>query len=81
MFTAPSRRPRHQAEANATLVEIRPDLGPEAYLRWARRWARRWVEQGASIVGGCCGMGPEHIARLYLVSAGDDERRSTQGLG
>jgi homocysteine S-methyltransferase len=63
------------------LVEIRPDLGPEAYLRWARRWARRWVEQGASIVGGCCGMGPEHIARLYLVSAGDDERRSTQGLG
>jgi len=23
------------------------------------------VEQGASIVGGCCGIGPEHIARLH----------------
>lgn len=68
-----------EAQANATLLEIRPDLGPEAYLRWARRW----VEQGASIVGGCCGIGPEHIARLHthLVSAGDDLRRSTQGLG
>lgn len=50
-----------EAEANATLLEIRPDLGPDAYLRWGRRW----VEQGASIVGGCCGIGPEHIARLH----------------
>lgn len=50
-----------EAEANATLLEIRQDLGPDAYLRWARRW----VEQGASIVGGCCGIGPEHIARLH----------------
>lgn len=49
-----------EAEANATLLDIRQDLGPESYLRWARCW----VEQGASIVGGCCGIGPEHIAAL-----------------
>ncbi len=48
------------AEANSTLCDIRADLDPEGYLQWARDWVRR----GASIVGGCCGIGPEHIARL-----------------
>lgn len=26
--------------------------------------ARRWIDRGAGIVGGCCGIGPEHIAAL-----------------
>lgn len=30
---------------------------PGAYARHARRW----VDLGATIVGGCCGVGPEHI--------------------
>jgi len=51
-----------QATANSTLLEIRHDLGPEAYLHWSRSW----VAAGASIVGGCCGIGPEHIAQLHL---------------
>ncbi len=38
----------------------RRDLGPEAYARYALGW----VEQGASIVGGCCEVGPAHIAEL-----------------
>ncbi|MEM9912401.1 MAG: homocysteine S-methyltransferase family protein, partial [Pseudomonadota bacterium] len=38
----------------------RTDLGPEAYARFAMRW----VEQGATIVGGCCEVGPAHIAVL-----------------
>ena len=25
---------------------------------------RQWVEQGARIIGGCCGIGPEHIRAL-----------------
>lgn len=29
--------------------------------------ARRWVEAGASIVGGCCRMGPEHIQAMRSV--------------
>ncbi|RMQ94259.1 putative homocysteine S-methyltransferase [Pseudomonas savastanoi pv. glycinea] len=46
--------------ANDTLHEIRADLGPDAYATWANTW----VEQGASVIGGCCGIGPEHIAAL-----------------
>lgn len=26
--------------------------------------ARQWVAEGASVVGGCCGIGPAHIAEL-----------------
>lgn len=36
------------------------DIDPEDF---ARR-AHEWVSQGAAIVGGCCGTGPEHIAAL-----------------
>ncbi|WP_205505098.1 homocysteine S-methyltransferase family protein [Pseudomonas viridiflava] len=46
--------------ANDTLHDIREDLGPDAYAQWANTW----VEQGASVIGGCCGIGPEHIAAL-----------------
>jgi S-methylmethionine-dependent homocysteine/selenocysteine methylase len=48
------------AEANSTLFDIRADLTPPGYLRWAQDW----VARGATIVGGCCGIGPEHIAAL-----------------
>lgn len=48
------------AAANAELSDIRADLTPAAY----QRWARDWVARGASIIGGCCGIGPEHIAML-----------------
>ncbi|MGB5560569.1 MAG: homocysteine S-methyltransferase family protein [Paracoccaceae bacterium] len=46
----------------------RRDLGPEAYARYALGW----VAQGATIVGGCCEVGPAHIAELAraLVAAG-----------
>ncbi|HBT29198.1 MAG TPA: homocysteine S-methyltransferase, partial [Erwinia persicina] len=27
-------------------------------------WAQEWVAAGATLVGGCCGIGPEHIQRL-----------------
>lgn len=56
----------------AGISEIRKDLDPENYLKWVKLW----VEQGATIVGGCCGIGPEHIAAIKasreLVSAGQD---------
>jgi len=34
------------------------DIGPEAYAELALGWR----EEGAQIIGGCCGVGPEHIA-------------------
>jgi S-methylmethionine-dependent homocysteine/selenocysteine methylase len=41
-------------------LEQRTDLGPEAYADFAMGW----VGQGATIVGGCCEVGPAHIAEL-----------------
>ena len=56
----PSPPQSSDAEANSGLDDIRADLGPEHYLAWARLWHAR----GATIIGGCCGIGPEHIAVL-----------------
>lgn len=41
-------------------LKARRDLAPEKYARFAMDW----IEQGARIVGGCCEVGPAHIARL-----------------
>ncbi len=49
-----------QVDANAGLRQIRSDLGPPQYLDWAKKW----VAAGATMVGGCCGIGPEHIKAL-----------------
>lgn len=47
-------------EANDTLFGIRTDLDPDGY----RAFADTWVRAGATMVGGCCGVGPEQIAAL-----------------
>lgn len=46
--------------ANEVIRAIRTDLDPPRYLAWAQTW----VESGATIIGGCCGIGPSHIAAL-----------------
>ena len=48
------------AEANSGLDPIRADLTPAGYAAFAQSWAAH----GATIIGGCCGIGPEHIAAL-----------------
>jgi len=50
-------------EANAGLSDIRADLDPPRYLKFVQDWRAR----GAGIVGGCCGIGPEHIAEIKKV--------------
>ena len=45
------------------LLTARLDLGPTAYAVHARRWA----EAGARTIGGCCEIGPAHIAELARV--------------
>ncbi len=52
------------------VLSAREDLGPDSYASFAMGW----VKHGATIVGGCCEVGPEHIARLRdrLVEAGYD---------
>ena len=49
-----------EATANDGLDPLRDDLDPPGYLQWAADWQKR----GASHLGGCCGIGPEHIALL-----------------
>jgi S-methylmethionine-dependent homocysteine/selenocysteine methylase len=56
----PPQRP--DAAANESLLDIRADLTPEGYLGFARTWRAR----GARILGGCCGIGPEHIAAIRV---------------
>ena len=41
-------------------LEARKDLGPTQYADFCAKW----VEQGATIIGGCCEVGPAHIAEL-----------------
>ena len=41
-------------------LSARRDLGPQAYAKHALGW----IDQGATIVGGCCEVGPDHIAAL-----------------
>lgn len=47
-------------QANAQLRQIREDTTPDSYLTWATLWQA----SGATIIGGCCGIGIEHIERL-----------------
>ncbi|WP_434045365.1 MULTISPECIES: homocysteine S-methyltransferase family protein [Sorangium] len=47
--------------------------GSSAAARYADL-ARGWIEAGATIVGGCCGTGPEHVAALRALV--DDDARA-----
>lgn len=41
-------------------LEQRKDLGPKEYAAFAMAW----IDQGATIIGGCCEVGPDHITEL-----------------
>lgn len=47
-------------EANTRLSEFRDDLDPASYCTLVEEW----LAAGATIVGGCCGMTPQHIAAI-----------------
>lgn len=48
------------AGATVDRLEKRRDLGPVEYADFADQW----IEQGATIIGGCCEVGPAHIAEM-----------------
>ena len=52
-----------QKAANNQIRELRAELTPEVY----KNFALSWVKAGASIIGGCCGIGPEHIKELSKI--------------
>jgi S-methylmethionine-dependent homocysteine/selenocysteine methylase len=48
-------------ERSATVTsELRTDITPELYTQAAQHW----VKNGAQIIGGCCGIMPDHITSL-----------------
>jgi S-methylmethionine-dependent homocysteine/selenocysteine methylase len=51
--------------ANHTLRQVDYNVTPG---RWAAT-AKSWINAGASVVGGCCGVGPKYIAALASVVA------------
>jgi S-methylmethionine-dependent homocysteine/selenocysteine methylase len=55
---------------NTSIPPSRTDITPEAYSEHAIRW----VEAGARIVGGCCEVGPAHIAYLHQALRGPDKQ-------
>ncbi|MFT5066013.1 MAG: S-methylmethionine-dependent homocysteine/selenocysteine methylase [Yoonia sp.] len=46
--------------ATVDALEARTDLGPARYADFAQTW----VDAGATVIGGCCEVGPAHIAAL-----------------
>lgn len=53
-----------EAEANSDVAEMREEVSPEHYAELAAGWQR----SGATLIGGCCGIGPEHIVALAKLS-------------
>lgn len=49
-----------EEKANEGLSDMRAELNADGYLRFAREW----VAAGATLVGGCCGIGVEQIQKL-----------------
>ena len=60
---------------NATVrstSEYRHDLTPSEYYE---TYVRKWVEnENAEIVGGCCGIFPEHIEHISMKILGGEQR-------
>ena len=49
-----------ESKPTVDALTARKDLDPDAYAAFAMKW----IGQGATIVGGCCEVGPPHIARM-----------------
>ena len=42
------------------VLQAREDLSPAQYAKFVAEW----LEAGATVIGGCCEVGPEHIKAL-----------------
>ena len=52
------------------ILSARKDLSPKVYAEFVRQW----VDAGATIIGGCCEIGPEHIEFLCQTLKEDGHR-------
>jgi len=49
-----------KAKPTVDALKERRDMGPDRYAQHVMGW----IAQGATIVGGCCEVGPAHIAAM-----------------
>jgi len=57
---------KSQAGKTSHVYGERVDLDPKGYSQWTDDWIRK----GASIIGGCCGIGPSHITACAHTHSG-----------
>jgi hypothetical protein len=62
--------------ANKTLRQLDLKITPDVM----KNHCQEWIELGATILGGCCGVGPEHIRAIVSIKSNDKrEHESNQG--
>jgi S-methylmethionine-dependent homocysteine/selenocysteine methylase len=61
----------------AAALPFRDDMPPELFAQYAGTW----LDRGAGLLGGCCGAGPEYIARLRALIDGAEPSLSPQRAG
>jgi S-methylmethionine-dependent homocysteine/selenocysteine methylase len=50
--------------ANTRVSDLRDDLDPSTYCSFVSGW----IDDGATMVGGCCGMTPQHISAIAALA-------------
>ena len=50
----------YQGHATVEVLKSREEINPQTYAEFAKEW----LSMGATILGGCCEIGPEHIAEI-----------------
>ncbi len=51
----------YQGHATVDVLKSREEINPQTYAEFGKEW----LLMGAMILGGCCEIGPEHIAEIY----------------
>ena len=51
----------YQGHATVDVLKSREEINPQTYAEFGKEW----LSMGAMVLGGCCEIGPEHIAEIY----------------
>jgi S-methylmethionine-dependent homocysteine/selenocysteine methylase len=51
----------YQGHATVDVLKSRKEINPQTYAEFGQEW----LSKGATIIGGCCEIGPKHIAEIY----------------
>jgi Homocysteine S-methyltransferase len=62
-FYIPPPDPANRTAANRTIRQVNCNITPNVI----KDQAQEWINTGATVLGGCCGVGPEHIHALSSI--------------